>query len=289
MIVNMTEMLHEGKRGGYAVGAFNIVNDVTLHAAVLAAERCQSPLIIQTSPGTVKQMGVEAIAGLFRAYAGPSPVPVALHLDHCKDLDLIRACIDAGWTSVMIDASSCPFEENVRLTREVVAMARPLGVSVEAELGEISGVEEDVQVAVDTLADPAKAPIFVEQSGCDALAPAIGTAHGVYKGDPKVDVARMAAISDAVPVPTVVHGGTGLSTPVFHALIAAGASKVNVSTQIKIAYIDATRDYIAAHPDEYNPLKVIKAAREAVTETVAEFMAIFMSVDRASAKTSCSS
>jgi tagatose 1,6-diphosphate aldolase GatY/KbaY len=283
MIVNMIEMLRTAGRDGYAVGAFNIVNDASLHGAVLAAEQGQSPLIIQTSPSTVKQIGVVPLAALFRAYAGPSPVPIALHLDHCQDLALIRACIDAGWTSVMIDASSLPFEENVRLTREVVAMAHPAQVSVEAELGEISGVEEEIHVATDTLADPAKAPLFVAQSGCDVLAPAIGTAHGVYKGVPQIDTARMAAISRAVSVPTVVHGGTGLSRAMFRTLIDCGAAKINVSTQLKIAYIDATRQYIADHPTEYNPLKVIKAGREAVQATVAEFLEIFGSIGKAAA------
>jgi len=183
---NMNVMLGKAKDAGYAVGAFNILDYNSTKAVIQAAEQMNAPVIIQTSAKTVIFWGTTAIITWVRQLADSSSVPIALHLDHCKDLDLIKECIDSGWTSVMIDASSKPFEENLALSRQVVQMARPRDVTVEAELGAIVGVEDDIHVKEQDapLADPEQAVRFCHEVEPDCFAPAIGTAHGIYKGEP---------------------------------------------------------------------------------------------------------
>ena len=172
-------------------------------------------------------------------------VPVAIHLDHCKDVDFIKKCIEAGWTSVMIDASSLPFEENLATSKRVFEMAHRHGISVEAELGEIGGVEDDISVSDEEahLVDVEKAIHFLKEVPVDCFAPAIGTAHGVYKGKPSIAFDRLEAISGGSPVPLALHGGTGLSEEVFKKCIQLGCAKVNISTQLKYAFIDGFVNY----------------------------------------------
>ena len=281
----MGPMLRAAKEGRYAVGAFNAVDYGSTLAIVRAAEHLQAPVIVQTSVKTVKFWGCEAIVAWLREIAGRSPVPVALHLDHCKDLDVIERCIAAGWTSVMIDASSKPFDENLALTRRVVAMADKAGVSVEAELGEIGGVEDDIAVGHDDahLADPDKAVAFCRDLNLAVFAPAIGTAHGVYKGEPRLAFDRLEEIARRTGVPIALHGGTGLSDAVFRKCIALGCAKVNISTQIKYAFIDAFVDYHAAHR-EYEPLKPLTAQLDRIRKEVAEKIELFGGAGRAGAK-----
>jgi fructose-bisphosphate aldolase, class II len=276
-LVNMREMLQEARRGRYAVGAFNIVDYNSLRATVEAAEELAAPVIVQTSAKTVVHWGPHAIVTWTRLLAEKSAVPVALHLDHCKDLALIERCIEAGWTSVMIDASSLPFEENLAMTRKVVQMARPGGVSVEAELGEIGGVEEDkiVSDADARLADPAKAEHFCREVAIDCLAPAIGTAHGIYKGEPKIAFDRLEEIARRVSLPLALHGGTGLSTEVFRRCICLGCSKVNISTQLKHSFVDEFVSLNRADPNQYEPLKYISAQFKKFQADVASNIEIF--------------
>lgn len=254
---NMKTMLSKARHQGYAVGAFNILDLNSTRAVIDAASELQAPVIVQTSAKTVVFWGASVLAGWVKTLAGQSAFPVALHLDHCKDLELIRQCIEAGWTSVMIDASSRPFAENLSMTRQVVEMARPENVSVEAELGEIAGVEDDKSVAdADArLADPAKAESFCRDVQIDCLAPAIGTAHGIYKGEPHIAFDRLAEISRRVALPLALHGGTGLSPEVFRECIRLGCAKVNISTQLKHTFIDSFVAYHADHPAQYEPLK----------------------------------
>ncbi|NOZ56247.1 MAG: class II fructose-bisphosphate aldolase [Calditrichaeota bacterium] len=281
---NMRTLLDAAREGGYAVGAFNIVDYATFRGVMEAAEEERSPVIIQTSASsTVKFYGYDALVGLARALAGNSPVPVALHLDHCKDMDMLKGTIDAGWTSVMIDASTYPFEENVAMTKTVVGWAHPKGVSVEGELGSIKGVEDEIKVEERdaVLADPQKAAEFVERTGIDALAPAIGTAHGLYKGTPDIDFERLKKIVSLVDVPVVIHGGTGLSDDTFRKLISLGAAKINISTQLKLAYMQAFEDFKKENPGKADPIKVQKAIVAAVKDVVKRFMRVFGSSGKA--------
>lgn len=282
-IVNMDAMLKDAQQGGYAVGAFNVLDYASMKAVVQAAEEALSPVIIQTSAKTVLMWGCAAMVSWYRDVAGSATVPVALHLDHCSDLDLIRACIDAGWTSVMIDASAKPFDENLALTREVVSVASPAGVSVEAELGEIGGVEDDISVAEEdaSLVSPEKAERFCAGLGLHCFAPAIGTAHGVYRGEPKLAFDRLEDTARRTGVPIALHGGTGLSDEVFRTCISLGVCKINISTQLKHLFIDSFVDYHDGHVKEYNPLKVLRAQLDALQEAVRERLDTFGSAGKA--------
>ncbi len=274
---NMTHMLAAARDGGYAVGAFNILDYTSMKAVVESAEELASPVIVQTSVKTVKFWGRGTIVAWMRELAGCVSVPVALHLDHCRDVDYIAGCIEAGWTSVMIDASDRPFEENLLLSRSVTDMARPRNVSVEAELGAIGGVEDDISVEDGDarLADPDQAERFCREIPLDCFAPAIGTAHGVYRGEPKIAFDRLQTIAESTGVPLALHGGTGLSEEVFSRCISLGCAKVNISTQLKHAHIDSFTDYFAARPDEYNPLKNLGAQLDTLKTAVSGNIRLF--------------
>jgi ketose-bisphosphate aldolase len=276
-------MLGQAAAGRYAVGAFNVLDYNSARAVVQAAEELAAPVILQTSAKTVLFWGSRTLAGWVRELAAGARAPIALHLDHCKDLGLIEECIAAGWTSVMIDASARPFAENLALSRRVVDMARPKDVTVEAELGAIVGVEDDIHVKEQDshLADPAQACEFCARVEPDCFAPAIGTAHGIYQGEPKIayDVLEQVAISTKVPI--ALHGGTGLSDEVFRRCIARGCSKVNISTQIKYAFIDGFVGYHAAHNSQYDPLKVIQAQFEEMKRGVMGNIRLFGSAGKA--------
>jgi ketose-bisphosphate aldolase len=280
---NMNVMLGKAKDAGYAVGAFNILDYNSTKAVILAAEETNAPVIVQTSAKTVIFWGTAAIITWVRQLADSSSVPIALHLDHCKDLDLIEECIDSGWTSVMIDASSKPFEENLSLSRQVVKMARPKNITVEAELGAIVGVEDDIHVKHQNahLADSEQAIEFCEKVEPDCFAPAIGTAHGVYKGEPKIAYDLLEEIAAKVAPPIALHGGTGLADEVFKKCISLGCAKVNISTQLKYAFIDGFVNYHNANNTEYNPLKVIDAQFDALKAGIVENINLFGSAEKA--------
>jgi ketose-bisphosphate aldolase len=271
-LVSMGPMLAEARRGGYAVGAFNTVDYASTKATVKASEDLSAPVIVQISVKTITYWSHETIAAWLQELAAPSPVPVALHVDHCKDVEVIRRCIDTGWTSVMIDASALPFEENLAVSRQVVEMATPAGVGVEAELGEIAGVEDDLSVAAEDahLADPQKALAFCEKLDLAAFAPAIGTAHGVYRGEPRIAFDRLEEICRGTDTPLALHGGTGLSDEIIQRCIGLGCAKINISTQLKHAFIDSFAQYHRANPRDYEPLKVIEAQCQAVKGLVTE-------------------
>ena len=283
MYVDMGQLLARAVAGGYAVGAFNIVNDLTAAAAIRAAEELHSPIILQTSVSTVKEIGAEHLIAMLSDLAKRASVPVAVHLDHCTDPALVRKCIDLDWSSVMIDLSKSSFEENIRVTRAIVQYADQKGVTVEGELGSIVGVEDDIVVHAgeEGLATPEGAEEFVKRTGVGAFAPAIGTAHGLYKGAPNVRFDLFDQIKRRVPCPLVVHGGTGLSEDAFRKLVAAGAAKINISTAIKIAYCEGMLEYAAAHADENNPLRLDRFATERVMCCVKEHIRIFGSGNKA--------
>jgi len=282
-LVRMKEMLFKAKAEGYAVGAFNIIDYATLQAVVDAAEELSSPAIIQTSASsTVKYYGCKAIVDMVANAVEDSRIPFALHLDHCKDLEMVFNCIDSGWTSVMYDGSSFPFEENLENSKRVVEKAHAKGVSVEGEIGAVWGVEDDISVEEnkDLLADPDKAVQYARETGVDAFAPAIGTAHGLYKGEPKLDFERLNEIARRVEAPIVIHGGTGLSEEVFKKLISYGGAKINISTQIKIGYFEGFKSYIDTD-GKMNPIALLKHIRETEKEVVKRFMKIFGSSGKA--------
>lgn len=281
-VVPMQQILRDAFDKRYGVGAFNIVDWVTMDAVLSAAAETRSPVIVQVSVKTVKVMGARLIQVMFAEMAGRTPVPATLHLDHCPDRKVIEECIDAGWNSVLFDASKLTYEENLAQTKEVVALAHKKGVAVEGELEAVKGVEDGVGGEDEGAVVPLdKAVAFIRATGIDSFAPAIGTAHGVYKGTPKINFNRVSEIVAAEPIPLVVHGGTGLSEETFRELIRRGAPKINVSTQLKIVLADSYRNYLNERPTEYDPLKLLGAVKKNLVAQIVSFMKIFGSEGKA--------
>jgi len=280
-IVNAKEIMTPAAGEGWAVGAFNITDLLQFEAVIEAAIEKKAPVIVQTSVAPSKFHGTQLMVNIYRTLAESAPVPVCLHLDHSTDIDYCKKCADAGYTNIMIDASKQAYEENIRQTKEVVDYCHSIGnISVEGELGTVGGVEDQIKVAEDEaqLANPEQSVEFVERTGLDIFAPAIGTAHGVYKTkNPKVDFERMATIhkmlnSNGVKTPLVVHGGTGLPDDYVEKLLQAGGAKFNVSTELKRTLIDAKWEYINAHREEYNPGKLDIFVRDATRNAVMHWM-----------------
>jgi fructose-bisphosphate aldolase class II len=271
----LKELLLQAKKENYAVGAFNIFDYLSAKAAIDAANAANTPILLQTSVGTVKKFGPAGLFDFIDILRKNSGVPILIHLDHCADVNMAKSCVDTGWDSVMIDMSDKPLDENIALTLEVKKYAEKKNVSVEGELGVITGVEEEISADVGRLASYEDSLRFLEGTKVDAFAPAIGTAHGLYKTEVKLNYDLVKRLVDTTPVPVVVHGGTGLSDEQFARLIACGASKINVSTALKYAYIDGLRNYWDSHRDEYNPIKLNNAAESAVKNCVSEHITRF--------------
>lgn len=272
---NLKELLAGARSKGAAVGAFNIFDYTSARAAIAAANEMDTPILLQTSVGTVKKFGAPELFEMLALLRKNSKVSILFHLDHCTDPALARACVDAGWDSVMLDMSAKALAENIALTAEIKKYAAAKGVCVEGELGVITGVEEDISADTGKLASYEDSLTFLEGTNVDAFAPAIGTAHGLYKSEVKLNFDLVQRLAGTTSVPVVVHGGTGLSDEQFARLIQCGASKINVSTALKYAYIDGLREYWAAHSDEYNPIKLNNAAEDAVKKTVKEHILRF--------------
>jgi fructose-bisphosphate aldolase class II len=272
---SLKELLINARSEGFAVGAFNIFDYLTTKAAIDAANTAKTPILLQTSVGTVKKFGPQALFDMMDLVRKNAAVPVLIHLDHCTDVNLAKTCVDTGWDSVMLDMSARPLEENIALTASVKDYAAKKGVAVEGELGIIRGVEEEISADVEKLASYEDCLKFLEGSGVDAFAPAIGTAHGLYKTEVKLNFDLVKKLAETTSVPVVVHGGTGLSDEQFARLIVCGASKINVSTALKYAYIDGLKNYWDAHKDEYNPVKLNDAAEASVKKTVLEHITRF--------------
>lgn len=280
---NGGEMLRLARQQGYCIGAFNAVDYLTMHAVIQTAAEEHAPVIIQTSPAVVQRYGPSALVGMAKALVDRYPVPVGLHLDHGKDIRMIEACIAAGFTSVMIDASDEPFADNVACTRHIVQLAHAQNVAVEAEIGILAGVEDDLVISQDQAiyTTPEEAIAFQQQSGCDFLAVAIGTAHGFYKVKPRLDIDTLRTLHESTSFPLVVHGGSGLSFTTLRELVQAGASKLNISTQLKKTYLDSLQVYLEQHPEEYNPLKLLEYARAELSAVVTGYLQVFDSTGRA--------
>jgi fructose-bisphosphate aldolase class II len=300
------ELMAAARQGKYAVGAFNINNLEFLQAITGAAEELGSPAIIALSEGAIKYAGFRNIVSMVRLIAEEKKVPISLHLDHGKDMDIIAKCIEGGFTSVMIDGSALPFEENIAVTAKVVEMARPKGVSVEGELGKLAGIEDNVSVAERDamLTDPAQAEDFVKRTGVDALAIAVGTSHGAYKfkGDANLALDRISEIASRVKALLVLHGASGVKqenvdlankfgaaikgakgvpdTAIVEA-IRRGISKVNIDTDMRIAFTAYVRKALSEKPEEIDPRKVLGPGRDAIAAVVREKVRLFGSEGKA--------
>ena len=270
--VNSRDLLLDAQKQHYAVGAFNVENMEMVQAVIAAAEAEGTPVILQTTPSTLRYAGTALFAHMARAVGEKAAVPVAIHLDHGESVALCEQAAKDGYTSLMIDGSKLPLEENIALARKVVEMAtaQPLRPCVEAELGKLGGKEDDIEVkdGDDLYTDPAEAVRFVEESGIDTLAVAIGTAHGFYKGKPKLAFDRLGQLRDAVNVPLVLHGSSGVPDEDVRRAITLGVCKVNFATELRVAYTQSVRATLAADAAIYDPKKFGAVAREAVVELV---------------------
>jgi fructose-bisphosphate aldolase class II len=275
-IVPTQEILQRAFQGRYGVAAINIVNDLTLEAVLSAAEELRAPLIVQTSVKTVKMEGPDVLYGMWIEMTRPITVPVALHLDHCPDRDVISTCLARGWNSVLFDASKLSVDENRRQCIEVVAEAKRYGAAVEGEIEGIQGVEDGVgSSSASTIQTLEVALDFIRSTGIDCFAPAIGNAHGMYKTTPTLDNQRVSDIVAEVPIPIALHGGTGMKPEQFSDLIARGCAKVNISTALKIRFMKSGYDYMTAHPGEYDPPALFRAQRAAVIEMAKDHIRMF--------------
>lgn len=282
-LVPMAQLLQKAQQGHYAVGAFNCNNMEIVQAIVAAAEAEKSPVIIQASQGAIKYAGIEYISGLTQLAAAKASVPVALHLDHGTSFAQVVQCIRNGFSSVMIDGSKHSLEDNIALTNKVIEVAHPNGVSVEAELGKIGGTEDDITVSEREalFTDPDEAERFVKEAQVDALAIAIGTAHGQYKGVPKLDFERLKEIRKRVSTPIVLHGSSGVPEEAIRKAISLGVCKVNIDTNIREAFVAAARKVMEQNPTEIDPRKMLGPAREATIEIIREKIRIFGSCGQA--------
>lgn len=282
-LVSMAQLLQDAQKGHYAVGAFNCNNMEIVQAIVEAAEIERSPIIVQASQGAIKYAGIDYIAAMTRLAAEKASVPVALHLDHGTSFGQIMSCVRNSFTSVMIDGSKLPLEENIALTQKVIEAVRPLGISVEAELGKIGGTEDDITVSEKEalFTDPAEAERFVGETKIDALAIAIGTAHGQYKGVPKLDFERLTEIRQLIDAPIVLHGSSGVPDEAIQKAISLGVCKVNIDTNIREAFSAAARKAILDNTQEIDPRKILGPAREATVEIIREKIRIFGSKGKA--------
>jgi fructose-bisphosphate aldolase class II len=282
----MKAVLDPAYRQHYAVGAFNIMNLEFLEAVVSAAEELRSPVILNLAEAHFPYTHLSSLCAAVRSRSHESPVPIVLNLDHGLTRNGVLAALRNGYTSVMLDCSKQEFQANVQATREVVALCHPLGVSVEGELGAVGGDEGgglEAEANPDLFTDPEKASAYVRQTGIDALAVAIGNAHGRYRGEPRLDFDRLARIREAVDMPLVLHGGTGIAAADFQRAIHMGVAKVNFYTGISQAALTATGRFLETSAGRYQDYpEMLIAVRAAVRETVSEQMRIFGSVGKAS-------
>ena len=273
MIVDLTQVLVPARRHHYALGAFNVYNLETVDAVLAAAIELNSPVIIALGERYLQHFPIQAVAAIVKTMAQDLPVLVALHLDHASKLESIEQAIKAGFTSVMIDGSKLVLSENIALVKRAVALARPRGVSVEAELGKIvrTGVAE-----ADLFTDPQEARQFVEETGVDALAIAVGTVHGLYKGEPTLDLARLSQIAEQISVPLVLHGVSGLPDHLIKSAIQLGVAKLNVNTEISIQGVKAIRSYLANRSNENTRLEELMIeARHSMVGVVKKYIEFF--------------
>lgn len=305
MLVTNKDLMVPARKNGYAIPALNVQNLESLTAVTEAAVEEKSPVIVQITPSVIKYAGLAYIVGLAKAAAQLSPVPVAVHLDHGENFEIAATCVGLGFSSVMIDGSFLKFEDNIALTKRVVDIAHPRGVSVEAELGKLAGVEErSVEEKDAILTDPDAAKEFVEKTGVDALAVAIGTSHGAYKfkSEAKLDLDRLKSISEKISIPLVLHGASsvpqwlvekatkygatlsgakGIPEDQYKAAIALGIAKINIDTDLRLAFTATVREVLANSPKEFDPRKILGPAKEAMKQVAKSKMQLFGSSGKA--------
>lgn len=267
-LVTSKKMLLDAQKGGYAVGAFNAENMEMVKAIIQAAEELRAPVMIQTTPSTVKYGTLDTYAAIVAAEAAKATVPVCLHLDHGSSFDLAMQAMKAGYTSVMIDGSKLDFEGNVEVSKKVADVAAAFGIPCEAELGKVGGKEDDLETEADTNTDPKEAREFAERTGVTSLAVAIGTAHGFYVGTPVLDKERLSEIRQVVDIPLVLHGASGLTDEDVKDCVKRGICKVNFATELRAAYSEAVKATFAEKQDTIDPKAYGKAGIAAVKELV---------------------
>ena len=282
-LVPMKTLLDKAEAEKYAVGAFNCNNMEIVQAIIAAAEAENSPVIIQASQGAIKYAGLPFIMALVRTAAEQTHIPVAMHLDHGTGFEQCIACIQQGFTSVMVDGSKHPLPENIALTNRVVEIARIAGVTVEAEIGKIGGVEDDIFVndREACFTDPQEAKTFVDATGVDALAVAIGTAHGQYKGEVILDYERLTAIKELVKIPIVLHGGSGVPDDAVGEAVARGVRKLNIDTNIRQEFVGKVREVLNNDAKVIDPRKILGPAKEAATEIIRQKIQVCGSTNKA--------
>lgn len=274
MLVTTKEMLLDAQAGHYAVGAFNVESLEFVMAVIKAAEERKSPVIMQTTPGTVKYANLDYFAAMCKVAADAASVPVAIHLDHGDGFDRCIQAMHAGYTSVMIDGSHVPFEDNIALTASVTKVAGPLGIPVEAELGKVGGKEDDGPAVEgeNPYTDPDEAEEFVARTNCTSLAVGVGTAHGVYKGTPHIEQGVLKEIRSRLEIPLVLHGTSGVPDDQVAEAIANGICKVNYATELRQAFTHGFMGYMAANPDCFDPKKPNKPGMEEIVAIVSNHM-----------------
>lgn len=283
MLVTSKELLLDAQKNGYAVGAFNTNNLEITHAIFRAAEAKRAPILVQISAGAMRYAGVEFLPMIVAKAAELATVPVAIHLDHGPSFDVVMQALRAGFTSIMRDASKLPYDQNVAEVRKVVEACHAIGIPVEAEIGRIGGAEEHVVVTdrEASMSDPDECARFVEDTGIDFLAVAIGNAHGFYKGEPKLDFDRLAEIRDKVPVPLVLHGASGIPDEQITMAVERGICKINIDTEIRNAFIRTMQAFTKENPDQIDPRKVLAPCIDAMQAVVEHKIEIFRSAGRA--------
>jgi fructose-bisphosphate aldolase class II len=283
-VVPLKDVLDRAFKERYGVAAFNIVNDLTLEAVLAAAVELRAPVIVQTSVKTVKSIGRDVLYGMWRSMTAGIEVPVTLHLDHCPEREVISACLEGGWNSVLFDASSLPVEENQRQTKEVVAEARRYGAHVEGEIEGIRGVEDGVGSDEESTRQSLDVALtFIRETGIDCFAPAIGNAHGMYASAPTLDAQRVTDIVEAEPIPIALHGGSGMTDAQFADLIARGCAKVNISTALKRTYMQSNLAFLreTEAKDKWDPPSLFTHVRSDVLEMAKDHIRRFGSEGKA--------
>lgn len=269
-IISNKNLLLNAQKRKYAVPAFNIHNLETTKVVIEAAEELNSPIILAATPGTIRFSGARYLVNIMKSAAAESTVPISFHLDHHEDIEDIKTSIELGCKSVMIDASALEYKDNIAKVKEVVDFARRYDVSVEAELGKLVGQEDNINIKFEDsqLTDPNLASDFVEKTGIDSLAVAIGTAHGLYNKDPELDYERLKAIENNVDVPLVLHGASGVPDKDVAKSIEMGITKVNIATELKIAFSDAVKEYFNKNPKASDPRKYLKPGKSEMKKLV---------------------
>ncbi len=269
-LITTKSILKKAQEGKYAIGAFNVENMEMVMAVISAAEEMNAPVIMQTTPSTVKYASLDYFLANAKVAASHAKVPVVMHLDHGSSFELAAQAFRAGYTSIMIDGSHSSFEDNIKISKAVVDMCKAAGIAVEAELGKVGGKEDDLDGGDGGFTDPQEAKEFVERTGVDSLAVAIGTAHGMYKGEPKLDLERLSEIREVVSVPLVLHGGSGIPDSKVQESIERGICKVNYATELRIAFTNGVNKYLNENKDAIDPKKYNKAGMEEVKKFVKE-------------------